>query len=180
MKAPVDLQTVSNPWMTGSLAALELVLGFILLAFPYMLGLSAAWVGGLVLIAAGVLRVVYAMRHIDNRVWNMLAGVVYLLLGTFTALMPVLSVQVWTLLLGMALLVGGGMRLLVAVGLVYQPGSFWRFLGALVTLVLGAMVTWGWPADSLWLIGTLVAVERIFSGWTLLFLTLTPNRPYAV
>ena len=180
MRAPADLRTVSNPWMTGSLAALELVLGFILLAFPYLMGLSAAWVGGLLLIAAGVLRLVYAMRHSANRVWNSLAGVLYLLLGVFTALMPVLSMQMWTLLLGMALLACGSVRMLVAVGLVYRPGAVWRFLGAMVTLALGAMVTWGWPENSAWLIGTLVAVEMIFSGWVLLFLTLTPNRPYAV
>lgn len=93
MKTRADLYTVSNPWMTGSLAALELVLGFILLAFPYLLGFSAAWVGGILLIAAGVLRLVYAMRYGNNRMWNMVAGAVYLLLGAFMVLMPVLSVQ---------------------------------------------------------------------------------------
>ena len=180
MKTRADLYTVSNPWMTGSLAALELVLGFILLAFPYLMGFSAAWVGGILLIAAGVLRLVYAMRYGNNRMWNMVAGAVYLLLGAFMVLMPVLTVQMWTLLLGLALLAGGAVRLVVAVGQASLAGSFWRFFSAIVTLALGAMVTWGWPADSLWLIGTLVAVEMIFSGWVLLFLTLTPNRPYAV
>lgn len=67
-------QFLSSPWLTGSLAALELVLGFILLSFPYLLGLSAAWVGGFVLLFAGVLRLVQGMRYADHRRWNLLAG----------------------------------------------------------------------------------------------------------
>ncbi|MBR2145792.1 MAG: hypothetical protein IJ956_09655, partial [Akkermansia sp.] len=52
-------------------------------------------------------------------------------------------------------------------------GRFWRILNALVSLVLGVMIVWGWPESSVWLIGTLIAVEMIFSGWTLMFLALS-------
>lgn len=170
-------QFLSSPWLTGSLAALELVLGFILLSFPYLLGLSAAWVGGFVLLFAGVLRLVQGMRYADHRRWNLLAGAVYLGMGAFMVFMPMMSMQIWTLLIGLTLLVGGFVRLLVALGMMQRAGSFWRFFSAGVSIVLGAMVTWGWPASSFWFIGTIIAVEMIFSGWTLLFLSLSPNHP---
>ena len=37
------------------------------------------------------------------------------------------------------------------------------------------MIIWSWPESSAWLIGTLIAVEMIFSGWTLMFLALAPR-----
>ena len=166
---------LASPWLTGSLAALELVLGFILLGCPYLLGLSAAWVAGFVLLFAGVLRLVQAARHADHRPWNMLAGLVYLGMGAFMVFMPMMSMQVWTLLIGLTLFIGGFVRLLVAVGMSRRAGSFWRYFSAVVSLALGAMVTWGWPSSSFWFIGSLIAVEMIFSGWTLLFLSLSAS-----
>ena len=61
----------------------------------------------------------------------------------------------------------------VAITLWADNGRFWRILNALVSLVLGVMIVWGWPESSVWLIGTLIAVEMIFSGWTLMFLALS-------
>ncbi|MBR5185298.1 MAG: hypothetical protein IKW19_03255, partial [Akkermansia sp.] len=67
------------------------------------------------------------------------------------------------------------LRLVVAITLWDTDGRFWRFFNALVSLVLGVMIIWGWPESSVWLIGTLIAVEMIFSGWTLMFLAIGPR-----
>ena len=50
----VGCRLMSRPWVACVLAVLELVLGFILLSFPLMLGLSAVWVSGFVLGVAGL------------------------------------------------------------------------------------------------------------------------------
>ena len=166
---------LGRPWVAGVLAVLELVLGFILLGFPFLLGVSAVWVGGFVLAIAGVFRLVQCVVHRENRWWNLLAAVLYLLVGVFTLLMPVLSMEWWTLLIGACLLSAGVLRLVVAITLWDTDGRFWRFFNALVSLVLGVMIIWGWPESSVWLIGTLIAVEMIFSGWTLMFLAIGPR-----
>ena len=166
----------SSPWFAGLLAILELAFGFLLLGFPFLLGTSAVWVGGFVLVVVAIIRVVQGFCYAYNRWWNMLSGLLFLLLGGLMIVSPVLSLQVFTLVLGCALLASGFLRLLLAVSLRHEEGSGWRFFNGLVSLVLGGMVLWQWPASSIWLIGTLIAVEMIFSGWTLLFLTLTPVR----
>lgn len=81
-----------------------------------------------------------------------------------------------TLVIGIALLTGGVLRLLVAFSMFREVGSAWRFFNAFISIVLGGMVLWTWPASSLWFIGTVIAVEMIFSGWSLLFLALTPQQ----
>ncbi len=166
---------MARPWVAGVLALLELVLGFILLSFPMMLGLSAVWVGGFVLAVAGLVRLIQCIMQRVNRWWNLLAAVLYLLVGAFTVLMPVLSLEWWTLVIGACLLTAGIMRMGVAIGMWNTPGRFWRVFNALVSLVLGVMIIWGWPESSAWLIGTLIAVEMIFSGWTLMFLAIAPR-----
>ena len=167
---------LSSPWFAGILAILELAFGFLLLGFPFLLGTSAVWVGGFVLAVIGLIRMVQGVCYAGNRWWNLLAGLLFLCLGVLMIVVPVLSLQVFTMVLGCALLVSGVLRLLFAISLRHEEGSGWRFVNGLVSLALGGMVLWQWPASSLWLIGTLIAIEMIFSGWTLLFLALAPVR----
>ena len=166
---------MARPWVACVLAVLELVLGFILLSFPLMLGLSAVWVSGFVLGVAGLVRLVQSITRREDRWWNLLAAVLYLLIGVFTVLMPMLSMEWWTLFIGACLFTAGVIRMAVAIGMRKENGGFWRFFNALISLVLGVMVIWGWPESSAWFIGTIIAVEMIFSGWTLMFLALAPR-----
>ncbi len=171
----VVYRTFSSPWWVAILALLELVLGFVLLSFPALLGASAIWVAGFVLLAVALLRLIEVFTVPGRRLWNFLAFAVYLALGLIMIFWTGFSLEALTLAIGLALLLGGAVRLGVAIGLTRQPGSAWRYFNAIVSLILGAMVCWGWPESSLWLIGTLIAVEMIFSGWTLLFLALAPR-----
>ncbi len=171
----VGCRLMSRPWVACVLAVLELVLGFILLSFPLMLGLSAVWVSGFVLGVAGLVRLVQCIARREDRWWNLLAAILYLVVGVFTVLMPMLSMEWWTLFIGACLFTAGIMRMGVAIGMRRSNGGFWRFFNALISLVLGVMIIWGWPESSAWFIGTLIAVEMIFSGWTLMFLALAPR-----
>ncbi len=164
---------IVNPWVTGLLAMAELVLGFLLLGFPFVLGASAVWVCGFVLFVAGAVRLVQSILRSGQRAWNLLAAVFYLAVGVLMVQMPVFSLEIGTLGIGIALLTAGILRLLMA-AVLRGPGTAWRVFNGLVSLVLGAMVVWGWPSSSLWLLGSVIAIEMIFSGWTLLFLALAP------
>lgn len=165
----------SSSWLVALLAIAELILGFVLLSFPYILGSSAVWVAGIVLLAVGLMRLIQVFSRPGYRMWNLLAAIIYFCLGFFFILHTDFSMAVLTLLIGISLLVGGVLRLGVAFSLRSEQGSAWRFFNAIVSIVLGAIVTWGWPNSSTWLLGTIIAVEMIFSGWTLLFLALTPR-----
>ena len=164
-----------RPWVAALLAVLELLLGFILLSFPFLLGASAVWVGGFVLAVAGLIRLIQGITRSEDRWWNLLAALLYLVVGVFTVLMPLLSLEWWTLLIGCAILSAGIIRSGVAISMWNEPGRFWRCFNAIISLVLGVMIIWSWPESSAWLIGTLIAVEMIFSGWTLMFLALAPR-----
>ena len=46
----------------------------------------------------------------------------------------------------------------------------WAALSGAVTLLLGVMIWRRWPGDGLWVIGTLVGIDLIFNGLTLVML----------
>lgn len=169
-------RVASSSWLVALLAIAELILGFVLLSFPYILGASAVWVAGFVLLAVALLRLIQVFTRPGYRMWNLLAALIYCFLGLAFIMRTGVSLSAITLAIGIALLVGGVLRLGVAFSLRAEQGSAWRFFNAIVSIILGAVVTWGWPESSFWLLGTIIAVEMIFSGWTLLFLALAPRR----
>lgn len=169
-------RVATSSWLVALLAVAELILGFVLLSVPYILGASAVWVIGVVLLAVGVLRLIQVFTRPGYRLWNLLAALIYFCLGAAFIMRPGISMAAITLLIGIALLVGGVLRLGVAFSLRHESGSAWRFFNAVISIILGAIVTWSWPQSSFWLLGTIIAVEMIFSGWTLLFLALSPRR----
>jgi uncharacterized membrane protein HdeD (DUF308 family) len=77
---------------------------------------------------------------------------------------PILAGTGSTLVLGLALLLSGFMRILLAVGMPYLPG--WGWVGASGVVTLGAgLVFMGWsPADSVWLDGIVLAMDLSFQG----------------
>lgn len=165
---------LASPWFAGLLAILEIAFGFILLGFPFLLGASAIWVGGFVLLVLGGVRLIQGFCYAYNRWWNILTGILFLCLGGLMVALPVMSLEVFTMVLGCLLLISGILRLVFAISLRHEVGSGWRFFNGIVSLILGGLVLWQWPSSALWLIGTMIAIEMIFSGWTLLFLALTP------
>ena len=169
-------RVASSSWLVALLAVAELILGFVLLSFPYLLGASAVWVIGIVLLAVGLMRLIQVFTRPGYRLWNLLGAIIYFCLGIAFILRPGVSMAAITLVIGLALLVGGVLRLGVAFSLRHEQGSTWRFFNAIVSIILGAIVTWSWPQSSFWLVGTIIAVEMIFSGWTLLFLALAPRN----
>ena len=42
----------------------------------------------------------------------------------------------------------------------------------IITLILGILIWAEWPFSGLWVIGTLVGIDAIFTGWTWILLSL--------
>ncbi len=171
-------EVVASPWWLAALALGELVLGFILLSYPLLLGASVVWLGGALFIGAGVLRLVQLVRQQGQRLWNLCTALLYLLLAAVMLLQTAWALSIWTLILALLLMLAGCMRFVIALGMRGTAGSAWRFMSAVVAFILGGLVCFTWPESSTWFVGTLVAVEMIFSGWTMLFLVISQQDDF--
>jgi uncharacterized membrane protein HdeD (DUF308 family) len=71
-----------------------------------------------------------------------------------------------TLLLLVALLVGGIMRIIIALRHRELTGWWVMMLGGIISIVLAVMLYASLPWSGLWVLGTLIAVELLVQGIT--------------
>lgn len=58
--------------------------------------------------------------------------------------------------------------------MLHLPGRAWLLLSGAFTLLLGMLIWAEWPASGLWVIGTFVAIDMVFSGTWLIMHAVKP------
>ncbi|PWF21237.1 HdeD family acid-resistance protein [Corticimicrobacter populi] len=158
-------------WFVG-LGMLLLVLGLIgavyVLAFTLV---SVLFVGALML-AGGILHLIQAWRikgWSGFLIWTV-SGLFYIAAGLLALYNPIAGAAALTLLLGAVLIAAGALRLWLWFNNRSQAGWKWLALSGLITLLAGLLIAAGWPANSLWILGFLLALDLLFQGITLIML----------
>ncbi len=157
-----------SSWWSGVLGVLELILGFFALASPWLVGAGFIWALGIILMIPAAVRLVQSLAVPHERMWHLITGGLYGILGWFLYRDPGISLALTTLIIGWGLLIAAMFQGVVWLQTRLLPAAGWRLFNVAITLILGLMVILGWPESTTWFIGTLIAVELIFSGWTLL------------
>lgn len=92
-----------------------------------------------------------------------LTGLFYIVAAAFALARPLSAAEVLTLMLGAALLVAGGVRTWIGAHM-HSHARTMVILGGLFTALVGLLVVFGWPANSLVVLGTLLGVDLIVTG----------------
>jgi uncharacterized membrane protein HdeD (DUF308 family) len=150
-----------------------IVIGVAALVFPAMATVESAMVFGVLLLVGGALQVCTAIwvKGWGGMFVNMIVGLLYMFVGLLFVDRPLMAAAELTLVLAVFLFGTGLFRFIVAAGQRYA-GWGWGLLNGVVTLLLGVLIWRHWPGDGLWVIGTLVGIELLFSGWSLVMLGL--------
>jgi uncharacterized membrane protein HdeD (DUF308 family) len=155
-------------WLLG-LGILLSVLGLLLIAAPALGTLAIDLLVGWFLIIGGVAQLFHAFME---KAWRgflleLLSGLLYLVVGLLLVFYPMAGAQALTIFLAAFLLVEGIVR--IALGLRVRPAQGWGWLlsGGIVTVILALLIWMQWPSSALWVIGLLVGVNLLFTGWTL-------------
>ncbi|MDX3905520.1 MAG: HdeD family acid-resistance protein [Pigmentiphaga sp.] len=169
-------------WFVG-LGILLLLLG--LAAGIYVIAATVASVlfVGVMMLVAGIGQLIQAWRVKNWRgflLWT-LSGVLYGVAGGLALYNPIAGAAVLTLLLGAFLIAAGALRLWIWFQHRSQHGWGWLALSGAITLLAGVLIAIGWPANSLWILGLLLAFDLLFQGITLVLLglALRKGRPIA-
>ncbi len=92
-----------------------------------------------------------------------IGGIAYVIAGAFALVQPLMAAAVFTLVLGVAMVATGAIRIYVGICLgkgVRGPGIW----AGLVTAVVGAVIILGWPANSFVVLGLLLGLDLLFWG----------------
>ncbi|MFL5330143.1 MAG: HdeD family acid-resistance protein [Gemmataceae bacterium] len=154
-----------------------LLLGFVALGSPFVASLATVAVIGGILIAAGILHITNA---VVARRWrgfgaHLLVGILEFVLGMLMLERPMEAAGAFTLMLAVAFLAGGLLRIAVAV-IERFPGWPWVLLSGVVAFALGVMIWRRWPESAIWVIGTFVGIDLVLCGMTWLMLGLAARR----
>jgi len=161
-----------------ALSVLMMVAGILAIAVPPAAGIAVAIVVAWVLALSGVFHFVFAwyMRSTSGFVWELVLGLLYLALGFYMLIRPVTALVSLTLLLVLYLFTKGILELILAIRLRPLPGTKSFFLDGTLTLILGLLITIGWPASSEWAVGLLIGISILLAGVSRLSLSIAARR----
>jgi len=159
-------------------AVLFIVLGAFAIIEPAVAGLGVALLVGWLLIFGGISHFVSAFEGGGARrvLFEILAGVVFVIGGYYMVTHPLLALSTLTLLLAAVILAAGVCEVITYFRLRSEQASGWMLFNAIVALSVGALIWLHWPASAVWAIGTLVGVNLLLTGITRLMVGLTGRR----
>jgi uncharacterized membrane protein HdeD (DUF308 family) len=141
--------------------------------------LSVIFIGAALLVG-GVFQIIHAFA---NKEWGafllaLLCGALYVVGGVLIMDEPVNGSVVITICVMVALALNGVLRIAMALRHRELPGWWLMLLGGLLAIGVAVLLYLSLPWSSLWLLGTLIAVELIFNGvgWIRLGFALRAER----
>lgn len=157
-------------WRGGSglvaVGAVLVVLGLAALVLPPLFGLTTALVLGGLFFIGGAVQAAHAIqaRHEPRFAWRLVMGVLRAIAGLYLVAYPVIGAVALTAVLASYFVVAGAVKTVSAVQQRDVPTWGWLFFDGVVSVGLGLIAWAGFPASSLWLIGTLLGVELLLAG----------------
>lgn len=157
---------------------LSSLFGLVALALVAQATIFAVYLIALFMIIVGGTEIVLGVNsHFwSNRLVLVLIGLLYVVAGAFALANPLTGAAAFTLLLGASLFATGLVRIYFGVKLPHGPSGF-VVLAGLITTLLGLLILFGWPENSLFVLGIFLGVDLLFYGgsWIAFGLFLRPQ-----
>jgi len=160
-------------WFLG-LGIIQLLVGMVALGSPVMASLASALVLGWLLVFSGAAQGVHAfqVRGWSGFLLHVIGALLYVVAGIVMITRPIAGVLTLTLVLAIFLIVEGISRIALGIREREAPGSTWFIIGGAMGAVLGLLIWLEWPASAIWAIGVMLGVNLVFSGATLISMSL--------
>jgi uncharacterized membrane protein HdeD (DUF308 family) len=173
----VTIGKESMGWSIG-ISILMIVAGLLAITLPQVAGIAVNLFVGWMLVFSGGMHFVYAWQGRHNRgfVWELLLGVLYVVMGGYLLINPIRGLVTLTLALAFYLWIEGVLEFVLSYMMRTLPGAGWILFDAIVSVILAVLIWRTWPWSTEWAIGTLVGVNMLFSGVSRLMFSLAARR----
>jgi len=161
-----------------ALSILLILAGLFAILIPSISGIAITLFFGWAMIVSGITHFIFAFKtHTKGGlIWELLIGAVYLFTGVYLILHPLDALLALTLILACYLFFEAIVEFIQYFQLRPRHGAGWLLVDGVITLILAIMIWRSWPASSIWVIGTLVGISMLFSGFSRLMLSLAAKR----
>jgi uncharacterized membrane protein HdeD (DUF308 family) len=151
-------------------------LGVLAIAAPIWATLAVdVYVGWLFLISGAIgLVAMFSTRSVPGFLWTFVTALLSVAVGALLLWRPVEGVVSLTIVLTAFFITEGIFQAVAA--LIYRdgmPGSWgWLLVSGLADLALAAIIIMGWPGTVVWILGLLVGINLLTSGWAVVMVAL--------
>jgi len=146
--------------------AIAIVLGILCMMAPGLAGLSVATLLGLLVMAGGVVRMLWAFQagSFGKGLFVFAIGGLTFLCGAALFANPLFISGLLTILLAAYFIIDGIFE--IVAGLKLRPGANWGWLlfGGIVSILLGLMIWAQYPLSGAWAMGILLGIKLFFVG----------------
>ena len=157
-----------NAGMIQVFGVVEIILGVLAIAAPAVAGGAIATMIGVLLMFGGILRLFSAFMadSFGSGALSFLWGLIVATAGFYFMIHPGLAMGTLTLMLAVVFFVDGLLRVIMSFKVKPVKGWGWMLFGGIVSLILAIMIWRQFPLSGVWLVGTLVGINLVFSGFT--------------
>ena len=147
--SPVRIAKESLGWSIV-LSILMILAGSLAIVMPPAAGLAVAIVVGWLLVFSGVAHLVFGWhtRSAGGFVWELLLGILYILVGAYVLFQPVAGLESLTLALAVYLFAEAILEFILSFRLRPMLGWGWLFFDGIVTLILAILIWRTWPSNT--------------------------------
>ena len=159
-----------NAGLLAAMGVLTVLAGILSLAWPWASGIGVTIVIGVALLVGGVARLVgvFSAGSFGRGVLASIGAALSPLAGVILIVRPGLGLATLTLMLGSFLLVDGIFGAVLSFHVRPEKGWGWILFSAIMGFVLGILLVAEWPLSGVWAIGTLVGVNMLFAGFSMI------------
>jgi uncharacterized membrane protein HdeD (DUF308 family) len=155
---------------------ISLIAGVIALGSVVMATESAVFIVGIMMLIVGVAEIFasFSVRSWGRFLLWLVLGALYVFAGYICLQNPFEAATILTLLLGIALIGGGLVRIFLATQMKHGTPWGWVVFSGILSVLLGLMIVSHWPASSFYTLGIFLGIDLIFigAGWVSMGLAL--------
>jgi uncharacterized membrane protein HdeD (DUF308 family) len=155
---------------------LMIVLGVLAVAAPTFATLTVDIYVGWLFLISGVLGLIamFSARNVPGFLWTLVTALLSIVVGGVLLWKPVEGALSLTIVLTAFFIVEGVFQ--AAAALIYRdaiPSTWgWLLASGLADLALAAIIVAGWPGTAAWVLGLLVGVNLLTTGWAVVMVAL--------
>lgn len=150
------------------LGALLVVLGIFALTSSVLMTVASVQFLGALLILGGLLQ-------LGGHFMDVVMGLINLTAGFMILSNPGAAAVGLTLIIAYFLILGGALRIAMAISIRLHQG-IWIGVHGAMGLLLGVLIMVQWPLSGLWVIGLFIGIDMIFNGLSWILLGLAVKR----
>lgn len=145
---------------------IAIILGMLAMLAPGLTGLSIALLLGFVVLAAGIVRIIWAFQaeSFVKGLFSFALGGLTLICGVLLVANPLFASGVLTIILALYFIIDGIFEIAAGIRRRSEYGWGWLLFAGIVSLLLGLMIWTQYPLSGIWAMGILIGIKLFFIG----------------